>query len=384
MDNITHSLFGATLARTRLGRAGRGTAVALVLASNGPDIDIVATAGGSLKYLEWHRGPTHGPLGIVGLGLATAALVYGGRLLLDRRIRRGSPPSATPNNASFAQLASISILGVLLHVLMDLPTSYGSHLLSPFDWHWYAFDWMPIIDVYLLGALVAGLLIGQRWPSLRHRNAVLVLMFMLGNYGARLTAHERAISAAPQVFGPALPDRCEGAPEHRLLDRWPPPAAITLPESSARCLIEIAALPDFGSLFRWRLVARLSNSYLVRDVDVLDARLRSAPSPTDALWRLTISYPNHWTPQVFQAATTEPARAFLGFSRFPAVRWVVDPHGVTTVSWRDLRFTAPPGARRVSARMEPDRERPQPNLFGATVRIDAAGEVLDARLGIGN
>jgi hypothetical protein len=48
LDNITHTLFGATLARTPLGRAGRGTTAALLLASNAPDVDIVATAGGSL------------------------------------------------------------------------------------------------------------------------------------------------------------------------------------------------------------------------------------------------------------------------------------------------------------------------------------------------
>ena len=62
MDNLTHSLFGLTLARTPLGRAGRGTTAALLLASNAPDIDIVVTAGGSANYLAYHRGPTHGPL----------------------------------------------------------------------------------------------------------------------------------------------------------------------------------------------------------------------------------------------------------------------------------------------------------------------------------
>jgi inner membrane protein len=55
LDNLTHSLFGLTLARTPLGRGGRASTIALVLASNAPDIDIVATAGGSTKYLEWHR-----------------------------------------------------------------------------------------------------------------------------------------------------------------------------------------------------------------------------------------------------------------------------------------------------------------------------------------
>src|SRR5947209_19292924 len=85
MDNVTHSLFAATLARTPLGRAGRGTLPALLLSSNAPDIDIVSAArGGTLTYLEWHRGVTHGPLGIVLLGAASGGLVWFGRTALDR------------------------------------------------------------------------------------------------------------------------------------------------------------------------------------------------------------------------------------------------------------------------------------------------------------
>jgi inner membrane protein len=172
LDNLTHSLFGATLARTPLSRAGRGTMAAVILASNAPDVDIVATAGGAVKYLEWHRGLTHGPLGIVGLGIVSAGVAWLGRGYYDRRWpeRRG-----VEHDASFGMLVAVSILAVLLHVLMDLPTSYGTRLLSPFDWHWFAVDWMPIVDVYLLLALVIGLLgrptparrITRRWTSRR-------------------------------------------------------------------------------------------------------------------------------------------------------------------------------------------------------------------------
>ncbi len=88
MDNVTHTLFALTLARTPLARAGRGTAVALVLASNAPDIDIVATIGGAPSYLTWHRGPTHGPLGIVGLGLVVAGLVWIARRAIAARSER--------------------------------------------------------------------------------------------------------------------------------------------------------------------------------------------------------------------------------------------------------------------------------------------------------
>src|SRR5438552_18528293 len=133
LDNVTHTLVAATLARTKLSRAGRGTTAALVLASNAPDIDIVATAGGALKYLEWHRGPTHGPIGIVGLGVATAGLVWIGRRVWNRRAATSHETPDDKPDAPFAMLVAISILGVLIHVLMDLPTSYGTRLLSPFD-----------------------------------------------------------------------------------------------------------------------------------------------------------------------------------------------------------------------------------------------------------
>ena len=131
MDNLTHSLFGLTLARTPIGRAGRGTTAALLLASNAPDIDVIVTAhGGATSYLDLHRGPTHGPLGVAGLALVVAALVWAGRARLGRA--SGEPP------ASFVSLWTVAAIGVLFHILMDLPTSYGTRLLSPFSWTYAA------------------------------------------------------------------------------------------------------------------------------------------------------------------------------------------------------------------------------------------------------
>ena len=154
MDNLTHSLFALTLGRTELGRAGRGTTAALLVASNAPDIDVLSTLGGATQYLRWHRGPTHGPLGLVALSLLTGGAVWMACRLLDRRRNRSDlqPPASPvpPGSASFAMLTMVSAIGVLMHILMDLPTSYGTRLLSPFDWHWYGVDWMPIVDVFLL------------------------------------------------------------------------------------------------------------------------------------------------------------------------------------------------------------------------------------------
>ena len=158
MDNLTHTLVGLTLARTPLERAGRGTTAALVLGSNAPDIDIVAAIGGAASYLEWHRGLTHGPLGVVGLGMASAGVIE----LCLRFFSKTDHPSA-----SFTMLSMVAMIGVMFHVLMDLPTSYGTRIFSPFDSHWYALDWMPIIDVCLLVILIGGLALGPSAASWR-------------------------------------------------------------------------------------------------------------------------------------------------------------------------------------------------------------------------
>ena len=393
MDNITHTLFAATLARTPLGRAGRGTTAALILASNAPDIDIVAAAGGAMKYLEWHRGPTHGPLGIVGLGFVTAAIVYAVLRMRDRTssgiqlasdvdsagaaaigARNDTDLRAQPSHATFGMLVAVSMIGVFCHVLMDLPTSYGTRLLSPFDWHWFAFDWMPIIDIYLLIALATGLVLGSRSPAARRRNAAIVLAFMAANYGLRAAAHDRAIDQAPRVFGPLLPDRCPGVSSDGMIDRWPREAGSLQAADGGRCLIEIAATPGFGSPFEWRLIAQSSNTYHVRSINLLQPGLGEPPLEGEALWRLSRGWPNVWTPAVFKAAQTDPAQVFLGFSRFPAVRLAVDRHGESTVQWTDMRFSG-----------GPDPPRPQNDgrgdLFGATVRLNTHGDIVHARLG---
>ena len=377
MDNLTHSLFGATLARTPLARAGRGTTAALVLASNAPDVDIVATAGGAVKYLEWHRGMTHGPLGIVGLGLVSAALVWIGRRYYDRRwpprAGRAMPDPTIAHDASFGMLAAVSIVGVLLHVLMDLPTSYGTRLLSPFDWHWFAVDWMPIVDVYLLMALVIGLL-GRPTPAQRRAKAAFVLLLMATNYGVRAVAHHQALVVAPKLFAPTMPPPCDPTPASTpLIDSWPRSTTPSPPLPGRRCLIEMIATPSFTSPFTWRIIAQMSNAYEIHDIDLLDQRFREPESGSDAPWRLTLRYPNVWTPTVQTAATTRVGLAFLGFSRFPAARSAVDGQGITTVRWSDMRFAG--GAFGL------DQPAPRTNVFTATVRVGADGRLIDEKLG---
>jgi membrane-bound metal-dependent hydrolase YbcI (DUF457 family) len=370
MDNLTHTLFGLTLARTPLSRSGRGTTAALVIASNAPDIDIITWFRGNASYLQWHRGPTHGPLGILALGLLTAALVRGWHRLTALR---GTPDDP---EASFGMLAAASMVGVFCHILMDFPTSYGTRLLSPFSWHWFATDLMPIVDIYLIIVLAAGLLFGAASPEARRRNVTIVFVLMTANYGIRGASRYQAIGLAPRVFGPLMPQPCEPAHDDQaLVSIWPRAANAMRPPSStgSRCLVEVAAMPSFLSPFRWRLISQLSNAYEMHDVDVLDGRLRRPPQPGEAPWRVTVRYPNSWRPPVYAAAAAPVAKVFLGFSRFPAARSFDDPGtGLTTVRWIDMRF---------AAGLTLDQRVGRSSLFQATVRVSPDGRVVDERFG---
>jgi membrane-bound metal-dependent hydrolase YbcI (DUF457 family) len=377
LDNLTHTLVGATLARTPLGRAGRGVTAALLLSSNAPDVDIVTAAGGSLRYLQWHRGPTHGPLGVVGLGFATAAIVWIGRRIADSRRTAAASGDATTSSggadhdASFAMLTAAAIIGVAVHILMDLPTSYGTRLLSPFSWRWYALDWMPIVDIYLLIVLVASLF-GRAAVTQRHRRAAIVLAIIAANYGLRAAAHKSAIELAPRLFGPTLPPRCTDDVIRSVgFEAWPSARPVDPPPGGRRCLVTLAAMPSFTSPFRWRIVAQMSNAYEVHDIDVLDNRFGRDDSD-EAPWRTAVRYPNVWTPVVNRAATTHLGEIFLGFSRFPAARSAVDAHGGAVVRWSDIRFTGG-----IAGLEQPTRSV---TPFTAIVRFDADGRVVEERI----
>jgi membrane-bound metal-dependent hydrolase YbcI (DUF457 family) len=366
LDNVTHTLFGATLARAAFGSLGRGATTAIVLASNAPDIDIVTTSGGALSYLAWHRGPTHGPLGVVGLGLATAALVWAGLRWVDRDRR--------PEHASYSTLAAVSMIGIVLHVLMDLPTSYGTRLLSPFSWRWHAVDLMPIVDIYLLLVLAAGFFAGWRSVALRRRLALVALTFMALDYGVRTITHRRAIGEAARLLAPILPAPCPDAVPPSLIDSWPVESSTTPRDRAVhRCLVEVAAIPTFVTPFQWQVVARLSDSYLTLDLDLQDGRLAD-PAAVDgpqAVWRGAVRYSDQWTPAVLRAARGRVGQVFLGFSRFPAVSSVLHDDNTATVNWTDMRFAG-------SSTPNP---RPRSGLFTATVTLDRGGQVIGERLG---
>ena len=240
-----------------------------MIASNAPDIDIVAALRGGISYQAWHRGPTHGPLGIVGLGVVAAGLVWIWLRTLDRRTPEGAHARASESEevASFGMLVVASVIGVLVHVLMDFPTSYGTRLLSPFDWHWFAVDWMPIVDFYLLVALAAGLMFGRLSAASSRRNAAIVFALMAAYYGVRGVAHHEALASVP-VFGPTLPQRA--------IRRRRPPVSSTLATAAMPPPLDPSGIDVSSKSRRSRISLAVSLAGDRAAVERVDSRHRSS------------------------------------------------------------------------------------------------------------
>jgi inner membrane protein len=359
MDNLTHSLFALTLAQTPMRGAGRGVPLALLLSSNAPDAEIVTTlTGGPASYLAGHRGITHGPVGVVALGAAAALVV---RWLYRKHT----------DAASFSALLAITMLGGLCHVLMDLPTSYGTRLLSPFSATWYATDWMPIIDVYLLGILAAAIVLGRLRPALRSRAATAALVLMAADYAARGSLHHLALMRAASELPPApAVSAWADTPQGKLpFDRpcaagWSGSRERPDPSGQA-CPVDRAALPTVLSPFRWRLVREYSNGYAIAEIDLLSRSRRDEPT-----WQWHPSEADNWVRAARQAPL---ASTLLRFSRFPAARVVETHSDGVVVRIEDVRFL--PGADAAG------EERRARGLFSVLVRLGPAGQVLEQRFG---
>jgi inner membrane protein len=297
MDNLTHTLTGLALGEAGLARASRGAMLALALGSNLPDVDILAGLQGAAVYLAHHRDLTHSVLGAPALALALAGAL---RVLLA--------------GSRFLPLAGCALLGTAVHVFMDLWTSYGTRVLSPFDRTWFAWDLVFIVDPVLLLILLASLLLARRAGP---RLASLGLALLLAYVGGRAVLHAQALEA--------------------VLARVP---------ASRPALA--AALPTPLDPFRWRALVDAGDAYWTGEV-----RLNGPAAP---LRRREKTLETAEVARVRESSRV--AAVFLDFSRFPWLR-VDETAGGTELTWSDLRF-----------------ERPGRESFVARVRLGPDGRIL--------
>src|SRR5664279_3519257 len=136
MEPITHFMTGACLARAGFNRKAAYATLAMVLAAEAPDLDMLWAADGPIATFQHHRGITHTLLGLPFEGLVVIGAVW---LIHRWRIRRSSDTPATaavphssnqPNDQPIARpltaapvrwglLYGFSLIALLSHILLD-------------------------------------------------------------------------------------------------------------------------------------------------------------------------------------------------------------------------------------------------------------------------
>jgi inner membrane protein len=278
VDNLTHSLVGVALAQAGLSRASRGATAALIIASNLPDIDVLFALGGSAAYLDHHRDLTHSIIGAPVLALVLAGALF-----------------ALVKGSRFLGLLTAALVGVAGHVFLDLWTSYGTRVFSPFDHTFYTWDLVFIADPIIIAILLATVLVA-RPKRFGARAATVGLGIVLAYVGGRAVLHQRAVDEA----------------------------LLRIPGGQ---VLRLAALPTPVDPFRWKIVADTGPAYWTGTVDLNgpgEPFRRRSKQPEDAL--------------VIRAREESAvARVFLAFSTFPWLEVETTPDG-TAITWRDLRF----------------------------------------------
>ena len=151
MDPLTHALTGAVLADTLpIPDSGRrGLFFAMFMAA-APDLDVVPAFVARLpynlipgeilfdsKWMRLHRGLTHSLFFAIVFGLAA------GWLFWRIGVRKGSP----------LKWSAFAVLALLSHVFLDLLNG-GVALWSPFSRKWASLADLPVVDPFMLGALL--------------------------------------------------------------------------------------------------------------------------------------------------------------------------------------------------------------------------------------
>jgi inner membrane protein len=127
----------------------------------------------------------------------------------------------------------LALIAALSHILLDYTTAYGIRMFAPFNWRWYSWDIVFIVEPVMLLALIAGLVlpslfglinqeIGARSKGPRGRaGAIFALVCVVLIWGVRDYQHRRALNAmGALLYQGAVPVRMGAYPYWVNPFRW--------------------------------------------------------------------------------------------------------------------------------------------------------------------
>ncbi|HZZ39878.1 MAG TPA: metal-dependent hydrolase [Acidobacteriaceae bacterium] len=314
MEPVTHFLTGACLGRTGFNRKTAYATLAMTLAAEAPDLDMLWGFKGPVEQLQHHRGWTHAFIGTPVVALATLAVVW-----LVWRLRRKDP--VIPPRWGFLYLCAL--IAALSHILLDYTVNYGVRPFFPWNPHWYAWNIEFIFDpIWFLALLLALVIpwilgladreIGAKKKPFRGRGwAVAGLVFVVLWWGLRNAEHLHALELVQTGSYTREP------------------------------LIRVAAEPHMASPFDWHVVMETKDYYQTAEVHTIGDRVET-DAYDDVIYKPSV------TPAVTAAEQTYLGKIYLDWSKWPVVTDLghVPVPGVDvtpepnwhTVEFQDLRF----------------------------------------------
>jgi len=279
VDPLTHAISGAALARAfPKEKLPTQQLVLIILLAMAPDSDIVLRLISDPLYLQHHRGLTHSLL----------MLPLWGWLIFSLSSRQVKQNPAMPKLIGLA---------LLLHISLDVITTYGTMLLAPVSDKRFSFDLVFIIDPLFSLCLLIPLLLGFIWKRQLRSLSILSFVAALAYLTLAYSNQQQAIELTKKAY----PDA-----------------------------IAYHALPMAFSPFNWQLIATYPNHYARAAVNLKPDFPGLAPLFDDAfvttLLSTKIRDANHIVWQELPAMHTVtnveqlPGTAFYAwFTRFPVL-----------------------------------------------------------------
>ena len=305
MDTTTHALAGYVIAKTGIARdTGKWGTIAGVSAAVFPDIDLVLGFLGTEFSLKYHRNFTNSVFLAIPFSLFLAWF-----FVRVSKVRR------------FWTFFVIALVEILAHTFMDLMTSYGTMILSPFSDQRFTLDWVFIVDLFLVATLLLPMIALHLWKG-RERLFARLAVVLAGLYiGLCAFNHGWALSLA----------------QNHARDRGLEATAV-------------ASVPQPLSPFRWANYIQTETKIYQGLVNLI-GRDRGDTIPVGGAFRRffarykpisQIEY-SAWdrfdeSVWVERAVGLDGVKTFYWFARFPVARYRVGENGNHRVEFFDLRF----------------------------------------------
>ena len=304
------------MSRAGLNRKSALATLTMVLAAEAADLDVLWEFKGQIAAFQHHRGVTHSFVGAPFVAAATLGFIY---LLYLWKEPTGKPRilrSKLP--VRWGYLYWLALVAALSHILLDYTTAYGIRMFEPFNWRWYSWDIVFIVEPVILVALIAGLVlpslfglinqeIGARSKGPRGQaGAIFALVCLVLVWGIRDYQHRRALNAmGALLYQGAVP-------------------------------VKYAAYPYWINPFRWHGVVETEALFQTMPVD-------SMTPEVDPQGQAHTYFKPEETPVIQAAKASYLGRVYLDWAVFPLTE--TEPLQGTfkgyLVRFQDLRFGYP-------------------------------------------